>query len=69
MARRKRIDRHPGRVPEIRVVAESLVFEFACNTGEQCDHLVIRCNDDGEIFVSIPAAPDDAGLEPPRTIS
>jgi hypothetical protein len=58
MARRKRIDRHPGPVPEIRIVDESLVFEFACNSSDQCGRLLIRCDDGGEIFVSIPADQD-----------
>jgi hypothetical protein len=53
MARDKAIDRHPGRMPEIRVVDESLVFTFACNSGEPDDRLVIRCDDDGEIYVRI----------------
>lgn len=53
MPRNNRIDRHPGRMPEIHVVDESLIFAFACNSGEEHDRLVIRCDDEGEIYLSI----------------
>ena len=58
MARDKAIDRHPGRMPEIRVVDESLIFKFATHSGESDDRLVIRCDDNGEIYVSIVADSD-----------
>jgi hypothetical protein len=46
-------DNHPGPPPEIRAVPQGIVFEFDETSGELGARLVIRCDNDGNVYVRI----------------
>lgn len=51
--RHQAIDRHPGSLPDIRTTPSDITFLMAPHgvpTGQQ---LVIRCDADGEVWISI----------------
>jgi hypothetical protein len=51
--RKPTTDHQPGSPPEIRVVPEGIVFEFDETSGELGARLVIRCDNDGNVYVRI----------------
>jgi hypothetical protein len=58
LARRHRMrkptsDHHPGPPPAIRMVPQGIVFEFDETSGELGARLVIRCDNDGNVYVRI----------------
>lgn len=53
MTPRKKTDQRPGDVPEIRAVGDSVVYLFDVTGIEREGRLVIRCDPDGAIRVSI----------------
>ena len=59
--RRAHTDHQPGPLPDIRPSGTSVLFEFDGSSGDHGAHLVIRCDDDGEVFASIaqPSAEPD----------
>jgi hypothetical protein len=52
--RKPTTDHHPGPPPEIRAVPQGVVFEFDETGGEQGARLVIRCDNNGNVYASIP---------------
>jgi hypothetical protein len=48
-------DHHPGPPPEIRAVPHGIVFKFDETSGEQGARLVIRCDNNGNVYASIAA--------------
>ena len=52
MAQPNHLDQHPGPMPSIRSVGNSVVFEFA-QPGIKGARLIIRCDDAGQVFASI----------------
>jgi hypothetical protein len=54
--RKPTTDHHPGPPPQIRAVPHGIVFEFDETSGEQGARLVIRCDNNGNVYASIAAA-------------
>jgi hypothetical protein len=50
---RHALDRRPGVLPEIRTDLRSLTFSMQPTGIRTAPRLVIRCDDDGEVWVSI----------------
>ena len=51
--RQPQIEHRPGPPPEIRPAENSIIFEFDETSGEQGAHLVIRCDDRGNVYASV----------------
>jgi hypothetical protein len=61
MARtRNALDRHPGSIPDIRADAGSITFTMVPIGRSPREPLVIRCDVNGEIWISIKSADDRA---------
>ena len=57
MEARRIDDEEPGRVPVIRSDEDSTTFEFQGTSPESGEHLVIRCDAKGEVWVKL--APEE----------
>jgi hypothetical protein len=56
--RKPTTDHHPGPPPEIYSVPPyGVVFEFDETSGEQGARLVIRCDNDGNVYARITTCP------------
>jgi len=53
---RKELDLKPGVLPEIDAVDGSVIFRMEIAGRRPVDQLVIRCDLDGDIWLSIPDA-------------
>jgi hypothetical protein len=51
--KRREIDDHPGPLPQIRATGKSVTFEFDPGRGSEGARLVIRCDENGEVFAKI----------------
>jgi hypothetical protein len=59
------LDRQPGSLPDIRADAGSITFGMVPPGARRGERLVIRCDADGEVWISIQTdrvAPDDRGI-------
>lgn len=54
--RKPTTDYQPGPPPDMRVAPEGIVFEFDETSGELGTRLVIRCDNNGNVFVRISGA-------------
>ena len=64
MTRRRENDRHPGPLPEIRSVGDSVVFEFDPTSVDQGARLVIRCDENGNVLARITSVAEHATGSP-----
>jgi hypothetical protein len=67
MTYRRSLDSHPGSLPEIRSVGSSVKFFIDVRTVRRSPRLVLRCDDDGNVWASIVASNRNeapAGAEP-----
>ena len=55
---RKELDLKPGVLPEIDAVDGSVIFTMKIAGRQTNDQLVIRCDLDGEIWLSVPDSDD-----------
>ena len=53
--RKPTADDQPGPPPEIQAVPQGIVFEFDETSGELGARLVIRCDNEGNVYVRIAA--------------
>jgi len=56
---RKELDLRPGVLPEIDAVESSVIFTMEIAGPRPHDQLVIRCDVEGEIWLSIPTTTAD----------
>ena len=60
MAVRRTLDGRPGALPEIRLEGDSVMFHLEIVNGRTTSRLLIRCDPDGSVWVSIgPAEIED----------
>lgn len=57
---RHTLDRHPGVIPDIRAEGSSITFTMVPMGHSPREPLVIRCDADGEIWISIRSDEDTA---------
>jgi hypothetical protein len=53
MAQSKQTERHPGPLPEIRSLDDSVIFRFDPVAGTRGGRLILRCDDRGQVFARI----------------
>jgi hypothetical protein len=53
MAYRRSLDSRPGSLPEIRSLGSSVKFLIEVRTVRDSPRLVLRCDDDGNVWASI----------------
>ena len=51
--RQDTLDRQPGATPDIKTVPDGVTFDMHAVGTRQNEHLVIRCDDSGEVWMSI----------------
>ena len=61
--RQDTLDCQPGAMPEIRTVVDGVTFEMRLVGIRQNERIVIRCDDTGEVWMSIHADEPDAESE------
>jgi len=54
MAARKSLDLRPGPMPDITAEGTSVTFRLTILRAAEGGHLTIRCDDNGQVWVSIP---------------
>jgi hypothetical protein len=63
MATRKSLDLRPGAIPDIRPDGDGITYLLEIAGTQGGGRLVIRCDPDGAIWVSIPRTPRSAGVD------
>jgi hypothetical protein len=53
MAARRTLDQRPGPLPDIHMDGDSVTFTFDL-ADPLHEHLVVRCDPDGEVYIAIP---------------
>ncbi len=56
MSSRKALKEHPGVVPDIRVDKNGIAFHMDIMGLRHRSRLIIRCDDNGDVWASIPKA-------------
>jgi hypothetical protein len=66
MTHRRRLDGRPGTLPEIRSLGSSVKFLIDVRAVRESARLVLRCDDDGNVWASIAPSRNEAptGAEP-----
>jgi len=61
----KPVDQRPGVLPEITTIGESVVYEFAVAGTHGHEHVIIRCDAFGQIWMTIAPKPDGPSMPDP----